>query len=75
MLNKLPNKLREYTATLFIFMGLAVAVLGGVLIKAGAWIGDIAISPVMDSDDLSDEQFRQVIKAAEEARESRGDKA
>ena len=69
MLNKLPKKLREYTATLFIFMGLAVVVLGGVIVKAGAWVGDITTVPV----DLSDEELRQVIKEAEEAR-SRGDK-
>ena len=74
-MNKISKKLRDYASTLFIFMGMAVAVLSAVLIKAGAWIGDITILPVMDSDDLSDEQFRQVIKAAEEARESRGDKA
>jgi hypothetical protein len=50
-------------------MGLAVVVLGGVIVKAGAWVGDITTVPV----DLSDEELRQVIKEAEEAR-SRGDK-
>jgi hypothetical protein len=68
-MNKITKKLREYTATLFILTGLGVVVLGGVIVTAGAWIGDIT----MVSDDLSDEELRQVIKEAEEA-SSRGEK-
>ena len=72
-MNKISKKLRDYASTLFVFLGLGVVVLGGVIVRFGAWIGDITILPVMDSDDLSDEELRQVIKEAEEAR-SRGDK-
>jgi hypothetical protein len=68
-MNKITKKLREYTGTLFIFMGLSVVVLGGVIVRAGTWVGDIATVSV----DLSDEELRQVIKEAEEAR-SRGEK-
>ena len=57
-------KLRRGVGNLLVFVGIAVAVLGACLIKAGAWIGDIREF----SEDLETEELKQLYKELKEAR-------
>lgn len=70
MISTISKKLRSCTGTTFIFMGLAVVILGSAIVHLGAWIADM---PVVDVDyddtaDISDDQLAQVIREAREAR-------
>ena len=57
-------KLRRGVGNLLVFVGIAVAVLGACLIKAGTWIGDIREL----SEDLETEDLKQLYKEVKEAR-------
>jgi hypothetical protein len=70
MISKISKKLRSYTGTSFIFMGLAVVILGSSIVRLGAWVSDIKVLDVDydDNADISEEELAQVIKEAREAR-------
>jgi len=59
------NRLRSYVGTGLIFIGLFVVLVGGLIVKFGAWVGD---KEVVDSTDLSDDELGQIYKEANEAR-------
>tara|TARA_R100000544_G_C2177417_1_gene35218 strand:+ start:218 stop:418 length:201 start_codon:yes stop_codon:yes gene_type:complete len=65
------NRLRSYVGTGLIFIGLFVALVGGLIVKFGAWVGD---KEVVDSTDLSDDELRQIYKEATEARSKEEEK-
>ena len=66
MMLTISAKLRSCLSTTFIFLGLFVVVLGGLIVRAGAWLDD---REVIDSeDDLSQEELLQIYKEAQEAR-------
>ena len=70
MISKISQKLRSYMSTTFIFFGLFVVILGGCVVRAGAWLGGQTIVDVMNTrpQDISDDQLAQVIREAREAR-------
>lgn len=59
------SRLRGYVGTGVIFIGLFVVLVGGLIVKFGAWVGD---KEVIDSTDLTDDELRQIFKEVEEAR-------
>tara|TARA_B100000767_G_scaffold208838_1_gene195790 strand:+ start:231 stop:431 length:201 start_codon:yes stop_codon:yes gene_type:complete len=65
------NRLRSYVGTGLIFIGLFVVLVGGLIVKFGAWVGD---KEVIDSTDLSDDELRQIYKEATEARSKEEEK-
>jgi len=65
------NRLRGYVGTGGIFIGLFVVLVGGLIVKFGAWVGD---KEVIDSTDLSDDELRQIYKEATEARSKEEEK-
>ena len=70
MISKISKTLRSWTGTSFIFMGLAVVILGSSIVRLGAWVSDIKVLDVDydDNADISEEELAQVIKEAREAR-------
>lgn len=67
MLSKISKTLRGVLASSFIFSGLFVVILGGLVVRLGAWLGDRQVIDV-EQDDLTDEELRQVIREAQEAK-------
>jgi len=69
---KISKTLRGWTATALIFMGLGVVMIGSAIVHAGAWVntqnGDDDADYYGEYPDLTDEELRQVIKEAKEAR-------
>ena len=68
MISTISKTLRQWVATAFIFMGLAIIILGGLIVRLGAWLGNRQVVDVENDYDISDDQLAQVIKEAEEAR-------
>ena len=67
MLSKISKTLRGVVASLFIFTGLFAVILGGLVVRLGAWMGDRQVIEV-EQDDLTDEELAQVIREAQEAK-------
>ena len=67
MLSKISKTLRGVIASSFIFSGLFVIILGGLVVRLGAWMGDRQVIEV-EQDDLTDDQLAQVIREAREAK-------
>lgn len=65
------SRLRGYVGTGVIFIGLFVVLVGGLIVKFGAWVGD---KEVIDSTDLSEDELRQIYKEVEEARSKEDEK-
>ena len=66
MISKISTTLRSYVSTTFIFFGLFIVVLGGCVVKAGAWLGDRIVTDLPE--DISDEELAQIIRECEEAK-------
>lgn len=71
MISKISTTLRSYVSTTFIFLGLAIVVLGGCVVKAGAWLGDRMVTDLPE--DISDAELEQIIREAEQARSKNED--
>ena len=68
MITKISKTLRLWIGTSFIFMGLFIIILGGLIVRLGAWLGDRQVVDVENNYDITDDQLAQVIREAEEAR-------
>ena len=66
MISKISTTLRSYVSTTFIFLGLLIVVLGGLVVKAGAWLDDRRITELPE--DITDEELAQIIRECEEAK-------
>lgn len=73
MIATISTTLRSWISTSFIFFGLFIVVLGGCVVKAGAWLGDRMITELPE--DISDSELEQIIREANEARSKNEDKS
>lgn len=76
MISKINSRVKFWIARIVTFTGLAVVILGGLVVKLGAWMGDLTVVTAMaeEVEDITDEELMQIYREASEARNKKEEK-